>query len=98
MPLAGPSNVRGYELKRRGLGGFEGLAIGTLLGFVAGAVIGLAVTSDDPPCEDPHLCVRFASRQKALLAGGLGAALGLVIGRQIGADIGHTDRYLFVND
>jgi len=51
--VAGMSNLRGFDVKRRGLGAFEG--------------------------------------------GAIGALAGLAIGGKIGADIGHTDRTLFVN-
>jgi hypothetical protein len=97
VPLGYASDLRGYEVRRRGLGSIEGLAIGALIGFVAGTVIGLIVMTDSPPCDDPHLCFRLSAGAKAFLVGGLGAAGGLLIGRHVGEQIGHTDRYLFVD-
>jgi len=92
------SDLRGYEVKRPRRGSWEGLAAGAVIGFVAGTVIGLIVTSDSPPCDDPHLCFQLSARAKAFLIGGLGAAGGLVIGRHVGEQIGHTDRYLFTDE
>jgi hypothetical protein len=94
------SNLRGYEVKRRGMGALEGLGLGTLFGFIGGAVIGLAMGSDGP-CEpnDTHFgCVRFGAGEKALLIGGMGAIGGHALGPLIGAGVGHTDRYVFSND
>ena len=93
------SNVRGYEVKRRGLGALEGLGIGTILGFVGGALIGLAMGSD-PSCNnsDHHGCIDFTSSDKALFIGLAGAVAGHAIGPLIGAAVGHTDRYVFSNE
>lgn len=96
-PIGDISNLRGYEVKRRGLGALEGLALGTVLGFVGGALIGLSMGSDGP-CEpnDTHFaCIRFDAEEKALLIGGTGAIGGHALGAIIGALVGHTDRYVF---
>lgn len=95
---AGVPNLRGIDVKRRGLGRLEGSTVGVAVGFVAGTLLGMAVMSDDPPCDDPHLCLRVLGWEKAVFIGTLGAIAGLVLGGQIGADIGHTHRYLFVNE
>ena len=100
VALVDVSNLRGYEVKRRGLGALEGLGLGTLFGFMGGALIGLAMGSDRP-CEpnDTHFgCIRFDASEKALLIGGAGAIGGHALGPLIGAAVGHTDRYIFSSE
>src|SRR4051812_25324218 len=46
VPRVDLSNLRGYEVKRRGVGALEGLGLGTALGFLAGAVVGSAMGTD----------------------------------------------------
>jgi hypothetical protein len=92
------STIRGFEVKRPGLGGLEGAVLGAVIGAVAGTVIGRPFMSDDAPCDDPHLCVRFTAGEKAAFIGLLGGIAGALLGMRIGWDIGHTDRVLFVDE
>ena len=98
VPLVDLSNLRGYEVKRRGVGALEGLGLGTLIGFVGGALIGLAMGSDPPCVNVDYPCIGFTASDKALFIGGMGAIGGHAIGPLIGAVVGHTDRYVFANE
>jgi hypothetical protein len=92
----GLSNVRGYEIKRRGVGALEGLALGVVIGFIGGAVLG-AAAGDDSKCDPDYPCVRFTSSDLAFLFGGIGAFGGSLVGPVIGSLVGHTDRTLFTD-
>jgi len=97
-PSIDPSNLRGYETKRRAAGALEGLGFGILGGFLAGALVG-AASGDDGPCHnDDGGCVMFSSGDKALGLGLIGAIPGALIGALIGVCMGQTDRYLFTDE
>jgi hypothetical protein len=98
VPLVELSNLRGYEVKRRGLGALEGLGIGTVLGFAAGAMVGLAAGGTGECHNDDGGCVSFTASDMALFFGLLGAVAGHAVGPLIGAAVGHTDRYVFSNE
>ena len=98
VPMVDPSNLRGYEVKRRGVGALEGLALGTALGFLAGAVVGSAMGTDRSCQNVDEGCVELSSSNMALIVGLLGAVVGHAIGPLIGAAVGHTDRYIFSNE
>ncbi len=92
------SNLRGYEVKRRGLGALEGLGLGILVGALAGAMIGLAA-GDDAVCNGTDNCPDgLPATTKAIGLGLFGALGGLLVGPPIGLLVGHTDRYVFSND
>jgi len=82
VPLVELSNLRGYEVERRGRGALDGLGIGAVLGLVGGALVGLATGDSD----------------RARFFGTIGAVGGLAVGSVIGAAVGHTDRYVFSNE
>ena len=86
VPLVDLSNLRGYEVNRRGMGALEGLGFGTAIGFALGGLIGLAMANDTACKTGGQAC--FAV---------IGAIGGQAIGTLIGAAVGHTDRYVFSN-
>jgi len=97
-PVLDLLNLRGYEVKRRGLGSLEGLGVGILLGALVGAAIGAGMGSDQP-CNGMDGCnLSFSGSDKALALGFVGALGGFLVGPPIGLLIGHTDRYVFTTD
>jgi hypothetical protein len=98
VPMVDLSNLRGYEVKRRGVGALEGLGLGTALGFLAGAVVGSAMGTDRSCQNVDEGCVELSSSNMALIIGLLGAVVGHATGPLIGAAVGHTDRYIFSNE
>ena len=80
---------RGYEVKRRMSGAWEGLAWGLLGGAATCAAIGYF------DGDDPQEVVSFSAGEKAVMGGIAGAVVGGVLGVLVGATVGHTDRYLF---
>jgi hypothetical protein len=95
VPLLEVSNLRGYEVKRRGRGALEGFGLGFLVGALAGAAIGSAMGSDEA-CNGRDGCnLSFTASDKALAIGFVGAVAGAIVGPLIGLLRGHTDRYVF---
>jgi hypothetical protein len=92
------SNLRGYRIRRRGQGAFEGWGFGFLAGAVAGAALGFA-GGDDPKCMNMNsegFCLfELTAEDKAFAGGVVGALVGGLIGTVIGAAHGHTDEYVF---
>ncbi len=86
---AGSMPPRGYEVKRRLSGAWEGLAWGLLGGAATCAAISY-LDGDDPPGF-----FSFSAGEKAAMGGIAGAVVGGALGVLVGATIGHTDRYLF---
>jgi hypothetical protein len=80
---------RGYEVKRRMSGAWEGLAWGLLGGAATCAAIGYF------DGDDPSGFISFSAGEKAAMGGIAGAVVGGALGALSGAIIGHTDRYLF---
>ena len=94
-----PSELRGYEVRRSGMGALEGFAGGLLGGAALGAIMGYA-DGNDPPCMSNELfgClfyVRQTAAEKATIDGVLLGITGALTGTVIGALAGHTDRFLF---
>jgi hypothetical protein len=95
IPLVELSAIRGYEVKRRFMGGIEGLLLGAGIGAFAGAALA-ASQVDDSSCEGQDHCVDLFSGSDVIAIGAVMAGLtGAAIGALIGAARGHTDRYLF---
>jgi hypothetical protein len=91
-PAVDLSRVGGYDVKRPGRGGLEGLAIGLLLGAVGGGLIGAAAGDwDDCDLECGGIPGETATILGAVFFGGVFAIIGLFTG----AAVGHTDRYVF---
>jgi hypothetical protein len=87
--LLDPTQLQGYEVKRRFRGAMEGMLIGALSGATAGAVIGYGQG------DDPEGYLSFSAGDKAAMLGVVGAVTGATIGALLGTAIGHKDRYLF---
>jgi hypothetical protein len=85
VPLVEIPNLRGYEVQRRGVGALEGLVVGTVLGFVGGALIALATGNEASSGEARFLTL-------------MGVITGQATGTLIGAAVGHTDRTLFYEE
>jgi hypothetical protein len=95
IPLVDLSAIRGYEVKRRFVGGVEGLLIGAGIGAFTGAALA-ASQVEDSSCDGQDHCVDLFSEAdiiafSAILAGLTGAAVGALVG----AFRGHTDRYVW---
>ena len=87
--LLDPTQLQGYEVKRRSRGALEGLLIGMLGCAATGAVVGYAQGDDQPGF------VSLSAGTKATMLGVIGAVAGGAIGALVGASVGHKDRYLF---
>ena len=90
-------DLRGFTVRRRGLGWWEGLGIGVLAGVAGGALAGYA-QGDDPPCSRSPQCIfepRFTAGEKATIGGIFGGVLGGIAGGLVGLVVGHTERYVF---
>ena len=96
VPLGDLSNLRGYEIKRRGVGALEGLGLGVLIGLIGGVLIG--ASSGDSKCAPDSECVGITSSDLALFFGAIGAFGGSLVGPVIGSLVGHTDRTLFTDE
>jgi hypothetical protein len=95
VPLGDLSRIRGYETKRRGRGALDGLGLGMLGGFLAGALVAATQTGEEgTPCVD-HCGPHISDGTVMVVGGMVGAAVGGAIGLGTGAIIGHKDRYLF---
>jgi hypothetical protein len=95
VPLVPLSAVRGYEVKRRFVGGVEGLLIGGGVGAFAGGFLG-SLAGGGSSCENQDHCVDLFSSSDIIVFGAvMGGLTSAAVGAVIGALRGHTDRYLF---
>jgi hypothetical protein len=95
IPLVDLSAIRGYEVKRRFMGGVQGLLWGAGIGAFTGAALA-ASQVEDSSCMGQDHCVDLFSGSDIIAFGAILAGLtGGAVGALIGAYRGHTDRYLF---
>ena len=73
-------NVRYLEYYRKGMKG-ESIVVGSVLGFVVGAIVGL---NSYEPCTPQGWCIDFGPGGTALAGGILGSLPGLTIGWAVG--------------
>lgn len=86
------SEVVVIEIRNRGRGALEGLAMGAVAGSASGAVLSL-IDGDDPPCDNGWFCLSLTAGEKAQLFGIAFGVIGGLGGLVKGAVKGSRDVY-----